>query len=218
MHKNYAFTFINGKRLESVFFQINITIIIFLTILRLVLYTNIGISDLEIFNGQFLLFAGFMPYAIISFIYPHSIFNKEYYRLTRFYEIPLADTFKYYLSQIYSKRNLTVAIGIPAILELFFFVVLKQNTFLSWIVFTTSFLLSFSFVSISFLLTLFFKKIYLVIKIGVPLFLYIFSVILLVASINFFQWYFILIVILLNGIVGITIYKLVQLRGKNMEV
>jgi hypothetical protein len=58
----------------------------------------------------------------------------------------------------------------------------------------------------------------LVIKIGVPLFLYIFSVILLVASINFFQWYFILIVILLNGIVGITIYKLVQLRGKNMEV
>ena len=218
MYRNEAFTYANGTTIEKVFFKVTIFVIGFLVILRIAINASFGPYIINVFNNSTYALAGFIPYFIVSLTVPYTIFNKEYYRLARYYQIPLIETFKFYLSEIYSKKNLIVVFIVPVVIEAVYFLIFGNSNFTSIIVFDTSFLLSIIFVTPTFLLTTFFKKRYIPLKIIVTFFLYFPSIILLIRVSNDFRWYFIPILILFDLLMLIIIYFMITKRDQYLDV
>lgn len=222
MQKSDAFTSINGRKIEKVFLSINITILIILVVLRYFFTVNIEFDSNSngfiLYEVGFISILGFIPQMLVAFIFPYQAFTRDYYAIARYYQIPLNETFKYYLSQVYSLRNLLVALVAPIICELIYFLITGTSVFDVIFTYIYSYCLSLTFVVISFLLTTYHKKWHILFKIIIPFFLYIVTVITAFTVIEVFHWWYILVVMSIDLVVACFVLLLLIRRQKRMEV
>lgn len=207
------YTKYNGKTIEKTYKSIFIvySICFFIGIYVLLNFTD-GDADIS-----FIPIFGTIPVVFASYIFQFAVYNKEYYQLSRFYQVSTKDVYRFNLKSMYSINNIVIIVGLNLIGDIILFLIFKTNLFsyLSPILF--GYILSPVLVALIFITTTFYDKYSVFIKVIASII--IFTLVILITTLSILMEFNLnIIYAIVSMIIFVYIFDILSsFREKRME-